>query len=207
MPERVFDLGQRAELMAAILLSLATVLTAWCAYQATRWGGIQSSAYATASDARLDATRAHNRAMQLVTIDAVTFLSFTDAYAQGDSAQAEFIVDRAMRPEFLPHFEAWRASNPLENSAAARNPFDEAYLAEVLAGGDDFEEEAAVALARAEEAARHVEENILGTVFFAMTLFFGGIATKFRSPRIQLSLLGFGMAVLLAGGVHLMRLS
>jgi hypothetical protein len=31
------------EIMSAALMALATVLSAWCAYQATRWDGIQTS--------------------------------------------------------------------------------------------------------------------------------------------------------------------
>lgn len=46
------------EIAAAILLSIATVLTAWCAYQATRWSGVQSIRYAEASAARVESTRA-----------------------------------------------------------------------------------------------------------------------------------------------------
>jgi hypothetical protein len=36
------------ELIAAVLLSMATVLTAWSGYQATRWSGVQATAFSRA---------------------------------------------------------------------------------------------------------------------------------------------------------------
>jgi hypothetical protein len=45
------------EVIEAILLSLATVVTAWSAYQAALWDGEQSKLYTKASAARSDATR------------------------------------------------------------------------------------------------------------------------------------------------------
>jgi surface polysaccharide O-acyltransferase-like enzyme len=36
---------RRVELLAAIMVSIATVVTAWSAYQATRWSGDQAESY------------------------------------------------------------------------------------------------------------------------------------------------------------------
>ena len=43
---------ERVEVVAAVLLSLATVLSAWGAYQATRWSGEQANNYAEAAALR-----------------------------------------------------------------------------------------------------------------------------------------------------------
>ena len=48
---------ERVEIVAAILLALATVLSAWGAYQATRWSGQQADAYAESAALRASASR------------------------------------------------------------------------------------------------------------------------------------------------------
>jgi hypothetical protein len=45
------------DLISAILLSIATVATAWCVYQATGWNGQQTRLYAEASSRRIESTR------------------------------------------------------------------------------------------------------------------------------------------------------
>src|SRR5215213_2035899 len=37
------------EFLSAVVLSLATVFTAWCGYQATRWSGEQAQSYSVAA--------------------------------------------------------------------------------------------------------------------------------------------------------------
>ena len=49
---------RRVELIAAIMLSIATVVTAWSAYQATRWSGDQAEDYTSASATRTESVRA-----------------------------------------------------------------------------------------------------------------------------------------------------
>ena len=66
---------KRVELIAAVLLSVATLLTAWSAYQATRWSGDQSESYTTASALRTDSVRAANIARNQLLIDVNTFIA------------------------------------------------------------------------------------------------------------------------------------
>ena len=57
------------ELVATVLLSVATVATAWSAYQANRWNGEQAKAAARANAARIESTRASGVANCQVQID------------------------------------------------------------------------------------------------------------------------------------------
>jgi hypothetical protein len=45
------------ELAAAVILALATIVAAWSAYQATRWGGEQAKASRSALSAKTDAAQ------------------------------------------------------------------------------------------------------------------------------------------------------
>jgi hypothetical protein len=53
---------RRVELIAAIMLSIATIVTAWSAYQATRWSGDQAENYTQASATRTESVRASTEA-------------------------------------------------------------------------------------------------------------------------------------------------
>jgi hypothetical protein len=66
--------GRRVELIAAIMLSIATVVTEWSAYQATRWSGDQAEDYTSASAARTESVRSSTEANRQVLIDVNTFL-------------------------------------------------------------------------------------------------------------------------------------
>ena len=52
-----FDRTDWIELVAAVLLALATIVAAWSAYQATRWGGEQAKASRAALTAKTDAAQ------------------------------------------------------------------------------------------------------------------------------------------------------
>ena len=52
----------RLELVATVLLALATVATAWSGYQASRWNGEQAKAAARASAARIESVKAEGLA-------------------------------------------------------------------------------------------------------------------------------------------------
>src|SRR4029453_3051577 len=99
--------------LAAIMLSIATVVTAWSAYQATRWSGDQSENYTEASATRTESVRASTEANRQVLIDVDTFLSWLDVQQTGDRDLANDIHAR-MRAEFLPAFNAWLATVPPE---------------------------------------------------------------------------------------------
>lgn len=187
------------EIWAAVLLSIATVATAWCAYQATRWSSAQQANYAAASAARVESSRAYNRGRQFAAMDLDLFADYAEAVAAGNTELQTFYVEHLFRSEFLPVLEAWLATDPLNNPDAPRNPFvDETYLDELLAESETFQSEAEVTTEQAEEANQVGDEYILDTVFYAMVLFFAGISTKFSSRRVKIGLLGLGTLVFLA---------
>jgi len=62
--ERVSRFDRWVEFLSAVILSLATVATAWCAYQASLWDGDQADHYALASVASVRAAELSNEALQ-----------------------------------------------------------------------------------------------------------------------------------------------
>ena len=99
------------EIVAAVLLSLAAVATAWSGYQATRWNGEQAMAASRTNAIRIDAARASSLAEAQTEIDVATFIQWVDARAGGDGELATFYRAR-FRKEFKPVFAAWLATRP-----------------------------------------------------------------------------------------------
>jgi hypothetical protein len=78
-------LDRRFELFEAIVLAIAAVLTAWAAFQATKWSGVQADDYSRAAAARTESTRASTQVGQLTAVDADTFTSWVAALAAEQS--------------------------------------------------------------------------------------------------------------------------
>jgi hypothetical protein len=185
------------EIVATVLLSVATVATAWSAYQANRWNGEQAKATSRGNAARIESTRASGLANRQVQIDVALFTQFIDAFAQEQTELADFYRAR-FRDEFKPAFEGWAATKPRTNPDAPLTPFE---LPEYrLAANEEAEELEATADEYASEARRNIQRSsnyILGVVLFASALFFAGMSTKLATPRLRVALLGIGCAVFL----------
>ena len=184
------------EVLAAVLLSLTTIAATWCAYQATRWSGVQASSFAEASSVRLESTRRFDHGLQLESLDVSVFADYAVALAHGDEELTGFYEARVFRQGFLPVLADWRASDPLTNPDAPRNPFeDEAYLESLFGESALLEQEAERLFQKASDANQVGDDYILSTVFLASVLFFAGVATKFPSKEVQVGLFAFGLVV------------
>src|SRR3954469_25605093 len=113
--ERLMELG------AVLLMSLATVATAWSGYQAARWSGEQSEHYARASAVRIKAQQQAATAGQQRIDDLLFFNGWLNARQAGDAGLAT-IYRRRFRPEFVPAFRAWLAQRPFPNPRAIAGP-------------------------------------------------------------------------------------
>src|SRR5215831_3166609 len=96
----------RWDALAAIVLALAAVLSAWAAYQSTRWSGEQANSYAESSAYRASAQAHETKASRQIQIDVATFLAWTDAYLNDNTNLADSLHAR-FRAEFVPAFDAW----------------------------------------------------------------------------------------------------
>jgi hypothetical protein len=191
--------GDWAELGAALLLALATVATAWSGYQASRWNGEQAKAFSRANAARIESTRASARADAETEIDVATFTQWVNAYVREETELADFYFAR-FRAEFVPAVEAWVATRPLQNPDAPLTPFAmPEYKVAARAEAAALEAEAEEWSARARANVQRATNYVLGVVLFASALFFAGMSSKLGTRRLQLTLLGFGIAVFALG--------
>jgi hypothetical protein len=109
------------EIVAALMLSLATVGIAWSGYQAAKWSGIQARRYTQASTARSLSNQAATLAAQERTQDLLNFNRWLEVTTEGNAQLAQ-LYERRFRPEFRPAFDAWVAGDPLNNPKAVASP-------------------------------------------------------------------------------------
>lgn len=191
------------DIVAAVVLAIATVATAWCAYQATRWSGVQATSFAEASSARIESSRQFNLAFQTLSIDADLFTDWVTAYSEGNQELQSFYETNLMRPDFIPYLEEWIASEPLQNENALRNPIvNETYQQELLAESERLRAQAEAKFDEATDANQTGDDYILATVMFASVLFFAGISNKFNRVRIQGALVALAIVMLVLGTVQ-----
>jgi hypothetical protein len=181
-----------------VLLALASVATAWSAYQARQWTGEQSQGYSKATAARIAENRAAALANGQVQIDVATFIQWIDARARHRDGLAAFYRAR-FRSEFRPAFARWLATRPLQNPAAPPTPFAmPQYRLKATAEAASLERSAAAASDHAKDANERANNYMLAVVLFATSLFFAGISAKLGAPRTRSVLLGLGWVLFLA---------
>jgi hypothetical protein len=187
----------RSEAVAAVLLALAAVATAWSSYQASRWTGEQAQTFSAANASRVESTRASDLAHSQTQVDIATFIEWVDAHLAGDGVLATF-YERRFRDEFRPAFGAWLTSDPFTNRSAPPSPFAMAEYR--LDAADQAARLEMRANALAEEARVDVQRAtnyVLGVVLFAIVLFCAGVGSKVGSERARRIVLGVGALVFL----------
>ena len=192
------------ELLAAAILALATIASAWSAYQATRWGGVQAEAYAEAGAARAESVRASDLADANVTVDVEYFAIWLDEAGQGGDERVVALLERAFRPEFELAFEAWLATDPLVNQDGPATPFEmEEYVLAAAQQAEELRTEAEDAAGVAAEANQTGDNYVLTTVLFASVLFFAGISSKFSGRWVRIAIVTVGFLAFAAGSLIL----
>ena len=182
------------EPVALILLSLATVGTAWCSFQAATWGGISQRTMNLSAASSRHAATDQLHAYQLALVDVLLFSEYINARANSNAPLAQFYSDR-FRGEAKTAFDAWMATHPFENLDAPPHPFvTNLYQPRLLADAAVKEDESQSQWLKAGEAGRSGRSYVLITVLFSSALFCGGTASKFESLWMCRAVLGLGLA-------------
>jgi hypothetical protein len=197
--ERARRRRDTVEYVAVVILALASLATAWSGYQASRWSGVGSVAFGAAADRRAESVRASARANQREEIDILLFANYIEAVASGQNELATFYEAR-FRTEFRPAFEAWRATDPLNNPQAPASPFQmpEYQLADRQLA-NQLDAEADELFDKGGRANERGDDYVLTTVILAVVLFFAGISTQISLPGARGLIVGLGAVMLLYG--------
>ena len=188
-------MDERLDVVATVLLALATVATAWSGYQASRWNGEQAKAAGRTSAIRIEAARAQGLAQAESQIDVATFSSWADAYAHKDTLLADFYFKR-FRKEFKPAVQAWIATRPLRNPDAPLTPFVmPEYKLQAREDQRRLDAQAELSAAAVVGDIQRSSNYVLAVVLFAAALFLAGVSTKLPTARLRRALLALGLLV------------
>ena len=194
------------EPVALILLSLATVGTAWCSYQAAVWGGLSQRFTNQSAAASRRAAAGQLQSYQVALLDVMLFSQHINARASSNETLARFYSDR-FRGEAKEAFAAWMATQPFDNPNAPPHPFvTNLYQPRLLTEARAAEAESQLRAVEAGEAGRTGRSYVLVTVLLASALFCGGTASKFEKPWIRRATLAFGLAAFLFAAGRLLML-
>ena len=181
-------------------MSLTALATAWSAYQSNIWNGIQVAALADSNEAETIAAKHLLQSNQHRMMDAYIVITISSALADGRKSTVDFLLSR-LRDELRSPIAAWIAADPVHNASAVRSPLESAEYLQNVIGKYAEEQKRLLAVVEqrtgdARRAGRVGDNYVLLTVLFATVLFFGGIATTFRSPKVEAVLLAVATLIL-----------
>jgi hypothetical protein len=190
----------------ALLLSLVAVLAAYSGYAAAKWGTYSSVSLAKASAARTKANRADLEALQIRTLDSVSFNAWFSAFAAGNTL-AERLAEKRLRPGYRPAFHAWLATDPAHNPKAPPGP---SYMPQYVIPQEHVsrinDAQADASFAKGAEAGATGDKYVRDTVFLATVLFLVGISGHFPLRQARYGLIGVGVLILVFAVVQLLGL-
>jgi hypothetical protein len=190
----------------AIIIAIASVATAWCSYESSRWSAKSASLEARAMMLQRLASAQHLEAQQAEGIQLRLVMEVINARLGGNDKLAQFYVDR-FRAELKPAYEKWIALNPLENPEAPPHPF--------VPGLYQRRFEREISEENAEESKAEAEAVLAGsfassylsiTVGLATVILFAATAEKFDQPRVRRASLFFAIILFLIAAIRTLLL-
>ena len=191
MLQRILDVVQKddrkrwAEINCAIVLALATTASAWSAYEATLWSGVQTFRLEASNRAGRESTQQALAGLQLHAFDAQLVLAYFESKSRGDEKLAALQLER-FRPEAKAALIAWLKTDPFNNPNAVKRPLELAeYTQPEMKEAKRLDDESGRLLNEARNASETSDRYVLFTVLFACVLFFGGIGGTLQSRRLR----------------------
>jgi hypothetical protein len=194
-------------IIEAVLLSIVALMAGWSGYAAAKWGTDSSLSLAKASSTRTKANQAALEAVQIRTLDSVSFNAALTAYATHNSLLFRVALKR-MRPGYRPSVEAWRALHPLTNPKAPPDPsYMPQYRLPQQAQAKALNAQADVYFNRGQSDAGTADKYVRLTVFLAAVLFLVGIGSRFPVRPARYGLIGLASVLLLLSLAQLLSLA
>lgn len=219
-PDLLFGATDRIELIATIIMALAAILTAWCAFQATKWGGIMAIEFSSANAARIESAKAEGLANTQRSIDVNVYTQWLEAVAEEiadgvippvreagyeprEGTLSAFYFER-MRAEFKTALDVWLDTDPLNDPDAPPTPFAmEEYQLQASVEAEDLVTQSEAHRQAALDANQNGDNYVLTVVGFSLVIFFAGVSSKLKQQRNRWIALGTAMLLFVLGIVAL----
>jgi hypothetical protein len=183
------------EPVAALLMALATLSTAWCSYQSAAWTRKSNRLMNQFNALERKAGLLTMQGTQQATIHAAMFMQLLAAQQAGNEKLVNFYVER-FPSNVRKAYDAWLAQKPLENPNADPHPFvPQLYDPPGAREAADATAKAATSQQQAGVAGTISGQYLANTVLFAAVLFFASASGKFEQRRVRLVAFIFAAAV------------
>ena len=186
------------EVVTLLVLSLTAVLTAWCGFQSSKWGGEMSIAFSQASSARVQAASADGEARTARGYDLTIWANFVNAVAEDNTELTDYISER-FTPAFRIAYDDWVAGGRTKPGPFAEPSYVPPGTAEAEALSARADEKFQQAL---DNNARGDRYSLL-TVLFALVLFFAAMSGRDFAAWVSRAFLGIAGVLLVVGAVIL----
>ena len=185
------------EPVAALLMALATLSTAWCSYQSAAWTRQSNRLMNEFNALERRAGVLNIQGMQQATIHTGMFMQALAAHQAGDDKLVNFYVER-FPSELRKAYDAWLAQKPFENPNADPHPFvPRLYQTPGTREAADANAKAANSIEQARKAGTVSGQYLANTVLFATVLFFASASGKFEQRRVRVVAFAFAVSVFL----------
>lgn len=187
------------ELVTVVVLGIATVASAWCAYQSSRWNDVETVEARNATDLRVEQTRVYSQATTTIVYDSTLVAAFASAVSNDDTELQDFFRQSLFRDEFKPVLARWRAQLDSGSAETSNLLDDKEYIDSLFGPSRALDAKIEAAAVRSDDAGSNADGYLLTTLFMASALFLAGVVASFksRSPKV---LLLMGAVLLLAVG-------
>ena len=176
------------EMVEALVLAVVAITTAWSGYQAALWEGRQAELYSEANQLRTQAEAQSTAANQERLYNAATVVEWLRAEAHDDKKLAD-LFERRFLPEFLPAFQAWKQTDPLNNPKAPAGPqLMTQYHSFRMEEAARLNGDAAETFAKGNEAREHADQYVRVTVTLATVLLLMAVSQRFKTHRVRVAL-------------------
>lgn len=194
------------EVISTILLSVATVLSAWCVYQSSQWSGEQYFRIDDETTANQFRLQYEVAGAQRKTAELQLFLEYSTAIADSNYKLADFLFDR-FPGSFKKVFTKWMKLDPYNDPDAPSSPFVmKEYSIPELEEAKKHEEEALTFKKAANESDNHSDNYVLLSLILSMVLFFSGMCGVADSRRSQWILLGVATFIFIVAVVFIITM-
>ncbi|WP_411698537.1 hypothetical protein [Conyzicola sp.] len=180
--------------VAVIILSTVAVLTAWCGFQSSKWGGEMSIAFSQASSARVTASDYASQARDARSNDQGIWEQWVLADARNDTQLVAYIEQR-FSPEFALAFDAWNDNGRVDRGPFVRPEYVPPGTVESQRLNDRADDRFNAALT---ENARGDNYSLL-TVLFALVLFLAAMSQRDIQRTGRFILIGAAVAFAVLG--------
>ena len=189
------------EVVAALLLGIAGVLTAYSAFNSALSDGDALKGYTQSSRTTADANGFYNDYAATYNADQSLFLQYQLLVERGETDLAQAVRDALFSAELETATQAWEQPG---NEAATPLDTDE-YVVQAFNDGEELTAQADTQFEEAFAADEQGDKFELASVFLAVALFFAGIASLFKVRPVQIVLLIAAAGLIVPGVIAIVQ--